>query len=492
MKCLSFSISLSLVVLLSHAQSEFTKIVDPQNPILTTTIRGVYKGASWVDFDNDGDLDLYMAPNFLFRNEGGKKFTKLENPFGFTPQQGPGGASWADLNNDGFIDCIIAQNPSGVYLNNGGNGTFKSITDQIPGLLGYVAWGCAIGNLNGDDIPDLTFVHARGFHSGPMTPSKVYVSTGALSYAPVTGLILTDSLKPYTVPYWSDYDQDGDMDLFVASGPGGRPGPDFCYKNMRVETGKPDLKPMVTEKFATLPQDGQCYNFVDVDNDRDLDLCLTNYGGASTNFYRNTNGVFAIENTPFTAQTRNIANNWGDFDNDGDLDVIITSDAANAKYYKNNGGGIFSSAINLGKAGVAGISNGDYDNDGDLDIFIHGVDTAKAIFENGVSKNANSNWISIKCVGTKSGKTALGTMIMAKSTIGKKEIWQTREINAQNSFLSQNDLRVHIGVGDAKVIDTIIIKYPTGTSHTFNKVKVNSFFSHEEGSKNLAELNASK
>jgi hypothetical protein len=486
MRAIITSTILLLTPLLIQARQEFTKVVDSKNPVTTITAPGFYKGAAWIDFDNDGDVDLFASPNFIFKNDGGGNFTKLQDPFDFTPLQPPGGASWADLNNDGFIDCIISQSPSSVYINNG-DGTFKSITAQIPGLSNYASWGCAIGNIGADAYPDLVFAHATGFHKGQAMPGKVYTNDSqALSFKPITGLMLTDSLRPYTVPYWSDYDMDGDMDLFVASGPGGKPGPDFCYKNMRIETGKLELKPITSTTFAYTPQDGQCYNFIDIDNDRDLDLCLTNYGGAATQLYRNTKGNYMTDQTPFTGKARNLSNNWGDFDNDGDLDVIVTSDGARTKYYKNNGAGVFADAVELGKTGGAGVSNGDYDNDGDLDVFIHGIDSAVALLNNTV-KNGN-HWVNIKCVGVASGSSALGTLVTVQTKIGGKVVWQTREINAQNSFLSQNDLRVHVGLGDAKVIDAITIKYANGKAQTFKNVKPDMFYRHDEGARGLTVI----
>jgi enediyne biosynthesis protein E4 len=374
-----------------------------------------------------------------------------------------------------------------VYINNG-NGTFKSITDQLPRLSGYASWGCAIGNIGADAYPDIVFAHATGFHKGQAMPGKIYTNDSpSLTFKPTTGLMLTDSLKPYTVPYWSDYDLDGDMDLFVASGPGGKPGPDFCYKNMRIETGKSELKPITSETFAYTPQDGQCYNFIDVDNDRDLDLCLTNYRGASTHLYKNTKGNFMTETTPFTGKAGNLSNNWGDFDNDGDLDVIITSDGAKTKHYKNNGAGVFAEPIELTKAGGAGVSNGDYDNDGDLDVFVHGIDSAVALFNNSAVKNGN-HWVNIKCTGIASGSSALGTVVTVQAKVGGKVVIQTREINAQNSFLSQNDLRVHVGLGDAKVIDAVTIKYANGKVQTFKNVKPDTFYMHDEGAKGLTAI----
>ncbi len=474
---------LTLSSTLIFAQGGFNKIVDSQNPVTTFTSAGSYKGAAWVDFDNDNDLDLFACPKYLFRNDGNGTFVQL-TPFGFTPGQNAGGASWADLNNDGLIDCIIAQYPSGVYLNNG-NGVFTDISSQITNLNGFPAWGCAIGDWNKDAFADFTFAHAAGFHPAGPYPSKLYLNrSNSVTPEYKTGYMFTDSTKPYTVPYWSDFDLDGDMDLFIASGPGGSPGPDFCYKNLKMETGLDTLERMSAELFANQLQDGQCYNFIDFDNDGDLDLCLTNYAGVQSRFYVNNGGIYTLQVMPFTATTTNLTNDWGDFDNDGDLDVVITNDLQPTKYYRSNGNGTFSPAINLGVAGASGISNGDYDNDGDLDLFIHGNGNARALFRNDSASTGN-HWINIKCAGTVSNRSALGTILRLKATINGSSYWQLREISAQNSFQSQNDLRVHFGLGNATTIDSLVIRYGSGDEEIFTNVSADVFYCNEEGSNNL-------
>jgi hypothetical protein len=473
----------------SKGQGGFNIVTDSLNPVTTFTSPGVYKGAAWIDYDNDNDIDLFAAPNHLFRNEGNGMFTEINNPFGFTPGQNPGGSSWADLNNDGNIDCIIAQYPSGVFLNNG-NGTFTNISAQIDSLNGFPAWGCAIGDWNKDAFPDFVFVHAAGFHPAGPYPSKLYLNkNSAVTPQYISGYALTDSVKPYTVPYWSDYDLDGDMDLFVATGPGGSPGPDYCYKNLKVETGLDTLERMTAEFFTTKLQDGQCYNFIDYDNDGDLDLCLTNYAGAITVLYKNDGGIYNSHVMTFSSTLPNLANDWGDFDNDGDLDVMITNDQMPTRYFRNTGNGNFFAAINLGIAGGSGISNGDYDNDGDLDIFIHGSGNARALFRNDSAATGN-HWININCTGTVSNRSALGTIVRAKATINGVPTWQIREINAQNSFQSQNDLRVHFGLGNAITVDSLMIKYSSGDTEIFTNVAADIFYCNEEGSGNLCLINS--
>ncbi len=467
-----------------YAQSGWTHITDPNNPVVTFTHPGIYKGAAWIDFDNDGDIDLFAAPRFLFRNDGNTTFTQVATIIGSTTQQNPSGCSWADLDNDGNIDCILSQYPSGLYKNNG-NGTFTNLTAQVDSLVNYASWGCAIGNMNNDALPDLVYAHAAGFHTNaPTRPSRLVKSTGSgFTGTALNGYAFTDSLKPFTVPYWSDYDMDGDMDLFVASGPGGTLGPDFCYRNMKIETGLDTLYRMTTELFATQLQDGQCYNFIDADNDGDLDLCLTNYAGAATRFYVNTAGIFTSANAPFTGvNVQNLSNNWGDFDNDGDLDVLITNDNQLTKFYANNGSGTFSYQSNVlaAPAGAAGVTNGDFDNDGDLDIFLHGLNNAKGLYRNDSFATGN-NWFSLKLTGVVSNRSAIGAFVKVKATVNGQPVWQIREVNAQNSFQSQNDLRVHIGLKDATVIDSLVITWPNSPPAYFTSLPVSQFYELQEG-----------
>lgn len=470
-KKIAYVLLASLLLLYNlRAQSLFTKIVDANNPVTTFFTAGIYKGAAWVDIDNDGDLDLFASPNKLFRNDS-LSFIQLPD-LAFIPVQNVGGSSWADLDNDGDLDVIIAANPSSVFTNNG-LGIFSDVTSQLPQLSNYPAWGCAIGNLDNDAFPDFIFAHAAGFHQPGPFPSKLFISkNNNISPVILSGYTLTDSVKPYTVPYWSDFDVDGDLDLFVASGPGGTAGYDYCYRNLKIETGQDTLEQITNTLFAQHQQDGQCYNFIDYDNDCDFDLCLTNYAGAPSRFYKNDNGTYVSLTLPFTATANNLSNCWGDYDNDGDIDVLISNDNTPLKYYQNMGGGNFANAISIGTAGACGITNGDYDKDGDLDFFAHGSGAARALYRNDSTSSSNG-FCFIKLIGTISNKSAIGALVKLKATLNGISTWQMREVSAQNSFQSMNDIRVHFGLANASLIDSIVVKWPSGLHECFIGISIN-------------------
>ncbi len=477
-----------LITSISYSQGGWVKITDPQNAVSNYSTIFPYAGASFADINYDNLLDIHAAPRVIFINQGNGNFTRATD-LSFIPIVGIAGSSWADLDNDGDNDCVVSCTPTRVFINNG-TGLFSNPTHLFPGLSAYGSWACAIGDYNEDRMPDVFLTHAELFHPGSQEePCRFYYQPDTVlgTYKQVTGYPFLQDLSSYTNPYWSDYDLDGDMDLFVASGPvDGIGAPDPCYKNMKIELGIDTLYPMTTELFAQQNQDGQCYNFIDYDNDGDLDLCITNYYSIATRLYRNDNGIYIQLSTPFTTATTNIANCWGDYDNDGDLDVIITNDNAPTRYFRNDGGTFIYLPGGLSTpTATNGAVNGDYDNDGDLDVFFNGLgnngnNSSVGLFRNDTAAG-NRKWVNIKLTGTVSNRSALGAMIRIKSAINGAPVWQMREVNAQNSFQGQNDLRVHFGIGDAQLIDSLIIKWPKGLTEIFTGITPNKFYNAVEG-----------
>ena len=233
----------------------------------------------------------------------------------------------------------------------------------------------------------------------------------------------------------------------------------------------------------------------DYDNDGYLDLFVCRLENTFQNplpsflFHNNGDGTFTqVQQSPFTDDTGFATScSWGDYDNDGWLDLIVSNYATggNNRLYHNNGDGTFtrvlsgSVATDLGNSAAA--IWGDYDRDGFLDLFISNGTAADGessdfLYHN----NGNSNsWITIKCIGTRSNRSAIGTKVRTESVIGGKTVKQLREINTGDGW-SQNPLEVHFGLGDATNVALIRIEWPSGTVQELHNVPAKQFLTVQE------------
>jgi len=478
---------------LVHAQT-FTRITDATNPIVSDTGPGGYTGASWVDFDGDGDLDLFVGNSKLYRNDGNETFVKVTSSLGSGQGVVTGnGNSWADYDNDGDLDVYISSARSFLYRNDGG-GNFTQITDgEIGDGFANRGWSCSWADFNNDGYVDLAITHPAGFVSPANNPTlnHVYVNEGPpnFTFRRLTGA-LSLGFQAYTVGTWSDFDQDGDMDYFIGSGPAnGTTARDFLYRNLLTESGSATFERITTGLIATETQDGQVWNWIDFDNDGDLDAYLTNWGGASgglqNRLYVNDNGVFSRPVVGPISSDRQISLSsvWGDFDNDGDLDCFVANDNNQVdKYYSNNGDGTFSSLTNTNATlslTHRGASAGDFDDDGDLDLIMVGPGTSMALFRNDTD-NGN-HWISVQGIGTTSNAVAIGAKVRVKSAFNGGSVWRLREITAQNNFNGQNSLRAHFGLADATVVDSLRVEWPSGIVDILENVTVDQLILVTEG-----------
>ncbi|HMR41251.1 MAG TPA: FG-GAP-like repeat-containing protein [Ignavibacteria bacterium] len=498
-----FIIILMIIFTRDTFSQNFVKVTDSANAIVTSQFSGNYFGTSWVDVDNDGYLDLYINRKGIYRNNGNGNFsmygTILESNVNNL------GNSWADYNNDGFIDCWVTSTGAAAsfLFKNNGDGSFTKITTGEIGDSSYnTGWGNAWADYDNDGYPDLLIAAANAF--GTVNHSnRLYHNNGDGSFSRVNMPGLTDTLAPFTIPTWSDYDQDGDMDLFIGTGPGGSVARDNLYKNMLKETGTATLVRLDLPPLSTDLQDGQVWNLIDYDNDGDLDACLTNYASSATNrLYRNNNGTYermteAQVGTIVSDLGLFLANNWGDFDNDGDIDCFITREGAKPYYYNNNGNGTFtrldSLAFSLINGGNYGATAGDYDKNGTLDLYVTGSTLSNGLYKNELTNGYS--WVNIRCIGggpqnNLSNKSAIGTKVKAKATINGTSVWQYREVLAQNSFNSMNMLNVHMGFGNATVIDSLVIIWPKGLQEVYTNVQPNDFYNATEGQGIVSGINS--
>lgn len=496
-KFIKLLICFSIFCILNPSESftqNFVRITDMNNPVVSDFLTGSYIGCSWVDIDNDKKLDLFVNRKVIYKNLGSGNFVKIESAM--NNQNLNLGNSWADYDNDGNTDCFVVSSGAAYsYLyRNEGNGIINKVTaGEIADSSYNTGWGCAWADYDNDGYADLFITAANNF-GVVHHPNRLYHNSGNGEFTRINFPGLTDTLAPFTVATWSDYDMDGDVDLFIGTGPGGSTSQDYIYKNMLKETGVANLVRLYIPPLTTDLHDGQVWNLIDYDNDGDLDAFITNYANlVPNNLYKNNNGVYEKMTA---AQVGNIVsdlgmfltNLWGDFDNDGDLDCFVTREGAISAFYNNNGNGTFTrndtTTVVTGPGTSFGATAGDYDNNGTLDLYVTGNTNSKGLYRNDLT-NGNS-WINIRCEGTgpannHSNKSALGTLVKAKSVINGIPVWQIREINSQNSFNSMNMLNVHFGFGNAEIIDSLVIIWPRGLKEVFTNVALNNFYSAVEG-----------
>jgi uncharacterized repeat protein (TIGR01451 family) len=392
--------------------------------------------STWGDYDNDGDLDLYVAnnigfPNFLYRNEGSNNFTRILNDPAVADLGYAHGASWVDYDNDGYLDLFVGSYFETLFnqlYHNNGDGTFTKVTNNpIVNEASATVTG-VWGDYNNDGLPDLFVANARGFNN------SLYRNTGNGTFQKITtGAIVTDGGTSVGAS-WGDYDNDRDLDLFVANAGGIN---NFLYRNNGNGT------------FTKITSGS-----------------IVNDGGQSH------------------------GSAWADFDSDGDLDLFVANDGHSNFLYRNDGGGNFTKitegpAVNS-NAKSFGCAWADYDRDGDPDLFVANRDNQQnLLFKN--EKGTCNNRINIKLIGSRSNRSAIGAKVFVKATIDSASVWQMREVTAQSGGGTggQSDLRATFGLGNATMIDSITVLWPSGYRQVLTNQLVNQFLT-------ITEDNASK
>jgi hypothetical protein len=451
----------------------FTKIT--LGPVVND--RGDSTGVAWGDYDNDGDLDLFVGNfgtrfNFLYRNNGDGSFTRITSGDIATDDPNSEGCAWGDYDNDGDLDLFVAVGLNGndlLYQNNG-DGTFTKVTSGSLVTSGGSSRGCAWGDYDNDGYIDLFISNEQGQNN------FLFHNNGDGTFAKVaSGKIVTDGGNS-TGCAWGDYDNDGYLDLFVPNNNENN----FLYHNnrdgafTRITTGR-----MVTDGGSSF---GCAWG--DYDNDGYLDLFVANLNQRNFLYHNNGDGTF----TKITSGqiVTDVGYSWGaawaDYDNDGFLDLFVANGppsgpGQNDFLYRNNGDGTFTkittgSLVNDAASGD-GCAWGDYDNDGFLDLFVTNLnDQNNLLYRN--NRNSN-NWLVVQCVGRISNRAGIGVKVRAKTTVAGQARWQLREISGGSGYASQNALYAHFGLGDATTVDVLRVEWPSGVLQEVKNVAAKQF-----------------
>jgi hypothetical protein len=419
-----------------------------------TNDSGPSVGMAWGDYDSDGDLDLYLAQfgptpqNRLYRNNGNDTFTDVAVASGTVGNGNSHAAVWGDYDNDGDLDLYLtAHGGTNQLFRNNGDGTFTDVGAASGTNDTGSARGTAWGDYDQDGFLDL-YVAKTG-------PNRMYHNNGNGTFTEVGAGTGTSDAGDGTGVAWGDYDSDGDLDLFVAN----HLTPNRLYRNNGNSTFTDVSVAAGTDH--TGPSHGVAWG--DYDNDGDLDLYLANLGTPNRLYRNNGNGTFAevgaASGTADSGMSRGAA--WGDFDDDGYLDLYVTNDGV-SRLYKNNGNGTFTEvagAYGTAGAGTAvGVAWADYDGDGDLDLYVAVLDGPNHLYRNDNIPLVGNHWIEVDLVGTQSNREGIGARV--RCVAGGRSL--IREISGGSGYLSQEPLIARFGLGLATAVDTVEVRWPSG------------------------------
>ncbi|HEV2176104.1 MAG TPA: CRTAC1 family protein [Terriglobia bacterium] len=449
-------------------------------------VSGWQTGVCVGDYDNDGWDDLFCCfwgHNILFHNNGDGTFTDVTKKAGLWedfdeghPQRWGSGCTWLDYDRDGHLDLFVAN-----YI------VFDEKKIPGPGGSGYCQW---------KGVP--VMCGPRGLPGGA---NLLYHNNGNGTFTDVSEK--SGILKPgprYSITAVSyDFDNDGWPDIYVAVDSE----PSILFKNNHNGTFT-DIGVMAGCAYNEDGQEqaGMGVAVADYDCDGWLDIFKTNFADDTSDLYRNNrDGTFTDDTfaSGVGVNTRYVG--WGcgflDYDNDGWPDIMQINghvypevDKANVDshfkqprlVYHNLGNGKFKDVSRLCGPGISelfssrGAAFGDYDNDGDIDVLVLNMNDPPSLLRN--DGGNRSNWIKLKLVGTECNRTAIGARV--RVVTGKHS--QIDEVHSGTSVMSQSDLRLHFGVGQAKIVDLIEVKWPTTQKiEKFTRVEANRILTIKEG-----------
>jgi hypothetical protein len=474
----------------------------------------------------------------LFKNNRDGTFTDVTAKSGLARSGWGQGCCVGDYDNDGHDDLFVSYYGQNALFHNNGNGTFTDVTAKAGLTQSRLRWnsGCAFldydrdGNLDlfvGNYI-DLDLKTAPVPESGPCLYKGIMVACGPPGLPPGKNLLyhnngdgtfrdvsekagMWNTAGNYALSVAiADLDNDGWPDIYVANDSTAA----TLYQNQKNGT----FKDVAIEAGAAFspdgkPQAGMGVGIGDYNRDGNLDIVKTNFAGDTDSLYKNLGDGSFEDHTYISGlgvNTRLLG--WGvgffDMDNDGWLDILVanghvypevSSSKTEAPYaehkylYRNLHNDRFEDVTDKAGPGITaavaarGCAFGDYDNDGDLDIAVNCVNSLPQLLR--CDSEWKRSWIKIKTIGVKSNRTGIGARVkvVAKTDPkAAKPLVQIDEVRSGGSYYSQNDLRLHFGLDQAKSVDLVEIRWPSGQVDSFKDLAINQLYSIEEGGKLLS------
>jgi hypothetical protein len=505
--------------------------------ILETTGSGV----ALFDYDNDGWLDIFLVngsrlegfprgqepTNHLYRNNQDGTFTDITAKAGLIRHGWGQGVCAGDFDNDGFTDLFVTYWGHNVLYRNNGKGTFVDVS-KAAGVAGEsIRWGtgCSFLDYDRDGRLDLFVTNYIVFDpkTAPDPGSNPYCEfmglsvncgpRGSIGEAPIlyhnngNGTFtdvsqksgVAEANKRYGLGVLTgDFDNDGWPDVYVAN--------DTTPSALLHNNHDGTFRDIALLAGAAMDDDGReqagmGVSAGDYDADGWLDIFKTNFSNETPNLYRNRGGT-AFTDMTYAAGTaaHRLWVGWGcgffDPDNDGWLDIFygnghVYPELDRAHFditfkqprvlYRNLADGHFQDVS--AQAGPAitepslsrGVAFGDLENSGNTDIVINNMNGYPSLLR--CNRRNSNHWIAIKLVGVKSNRSGIGARLRCQ-TRGHSQI---DEVRSGGSYLSQNDFRVHFGLGPAAQVDSLEISWPSGQKDVLRDVSADRIITVREG-----------
>jgi len=493
-------------------------------------IESMSGGVGFIDCDNDGKLDIISVNGSsvdryrqsgdpmvtLYRQDGDLKFKDITQQAGLTRKGWGMGVAVADFDNDGRQDVYVTGYGGNVLYRNRGNCRFEDVTEKAGVRMSGLSTGAAWGDFDRDGHVDLfvpryvfidinklpefgsneKFCRFRGImvQCGPWgLPGEsdfLFRNRGDGTFEDVSRKAGVDDPEHYygMQGVWADYDNDGWPDLYVSNDAG----PNYLYHNKHDGT----FEDVGLLSGAALSADGREQGSMgvdlgDIDHNGNLDIFVTNFAEEPNTLYWNQGmqGFTDISWASRLAQPSYSLVGWGtaffDMDNDGWADILVANGhvypqmdlvKGGAPYrqplllFRNNRDRTFedvtalSGLDKLPPSSRRGAAFGDINNDGNVDVLILNVGEPPTLLINRTQTAGHA--VLFKLVGSKSNKAAIG----ARVTVTAGDLVQFEEVRGGSSYLSQNDLRLHFGLGQQTNMSAVEISWPSGKKEHYRNL----------------------
>jgi hypothetical protein len=494
-------------------------------------------GVAMLDFDNDGRMDLFFTNgaalkdpmskddrtdktqpkywNRLFQQKPDGTFTDVTERAGLKGEGYSMGVAAADYDNDGFVDLFVTGYKADRLYRNNGDGTFKDVTLKLAHVP--AGWSTSAGWFDYDrdgrlDLfiaryMDWDFESGSMFCGGPTSVLRAYCHPDNFkgvanilfhqradgSFDDVSKISgIADELGKGLGVAFADFDNDGWTDVFVAN--------DSVHQSLYRNKGDGTFEDIALISGAAYDENGKTFagmgiDCADYDNDGYIDVLITTLSNERYALYRN-NGDLSFTyatNTSAVGQITLLNSGWGarfvDVDNDGLRDLFVAQShvldtieksTAYLKYkqppllMRNTGKGFVNISASAGvpfnmPLAARGAAVGDLGNDGQIDAVVAVLEAAPVILRNNGTAN---HWIGLTLVGSKSNRSGIGARVTVTSVKGQKQIF---DVSTAGSYLSSSDPRIVVGLGSAKAVKSIEVRWPSGRVQTIASPEIDRY-----------------